>query len=159
MQRNGIIILASVALAAVAIIVAAYIFTHKPEPEGPSAYDQSVERAHEERVACLEGGGTWDQFLGCQHSSVASAAPAVEAPSTSAGGGNGGGGNGGQTIEEFVTENIVDQMLPNLAQQAKFCVGVDQLGYFTALQAFKRGYGAQTPPAQKVFAEAFSRCV
>jgi hypothetical protein len=90
MQRNGIVVLASVALAAVAIIVAAYMFTQEPQPEPLSAGEKFIQQAHEERVTCLEGGGTWvrDPFVGsgtCGHSSVEPAAPAVEAPSTSDG--------------------------------------------------------------------------
>jgi hypothetical protein len=38
MQRKGVVVLATVALAAVAVIVAAYFFTHKPEPEAVDLY-------------------------------------------------------------------------------------------------------------------------
>lgn len=155
-RTTGIVV--SVALLSVAGLVAAYLFTHKPEPEGPSVIDQSIERAHEEKVACLEGGGTWLPGINSCQQRIG------QPPSTASGltggiVGSFGGGSGEQTIGEYLTEQIVDQMLPNMAQQAKFCVTVDQLGYFAALQAFKRGYDAQTPSAQKVFAEAYSRCV
>jgi hypothetical protein len=55
MQRNGVVVLVSVALVAVAGIVAAYLFTHKPQPEPPSAGEEFIQRVHEEKVACLEG--------------------------------------------------------------------------------------------------------
>ena len=87
MQRNGFVVLATVALAAVAMIVAAYLFSHKPKPEASSVFDQTAERWHEERVSCLEGGGIWvhggfDDQGTCGYSSVGAAAQAIDAPST-----------------------------------------------------------------------------
>jgi hypothetical protein len=88
MQRNGVVILASVALAAVAIIVAAYFVTHKPEAE-PKPVDL-YKQAHAAEIACLEGGGSWvagknadgqPSLSGyCEHSEP-TAAPVVASPS------------------------------------------------------------------------------
>jgi hypothetical protein len=88
MQRNGLFVLATAVLAAVAMIVAAYLFSHKPKPKpgASSVFDQTAERWHEERVTCLEGGGIWvhggfDGQGTCGYSSVEAAASAVDAPS------------------------------------------------------------------------------
>ena len=140
MQRIGVIILASVALVAVAIIVAAYMFTHKPEPEVPDL----LQRVHQEKVACLEGGGTWENPGGssfggtCKHPSVESAAPAVGTSSMSA-------------------EQIVDTF--SAADQAKFCSSANQLGFPLALSTWKSEWDAESPPAEQVFEEAYSRCI
>ena len=48
-RTTGIVVMVSVALLSVAILVAAYMFTHKPEPDQSNAA----------RIACYEGGGTW----------------------------------------------------------------------------------------------------
>ena len=39
MQRNGIVALVSVALLTVAVLVAAYFFTHRPQPESVDRYE------------------------------------------------------------------------------------------------------------------------
>jgi phage terminase large subunit-like protein len=85
-RTTGVVVVASMALAAVAIIVTTYLLQHKPEPETSSAFDQKTERWHEERATCLEGGGIWvtGGFVGqgtCGYSSFEAAAAAVEAPS------------------------------------------------------------------------------
>ena len=158
MQRN-VVVLVSVALLSVAGIVAAYMFTHKPEPD-PEPVDL-YEHAHAAEIACLEGGGSWvPGGLGwtmiCEHSEPTTAAPAVEPPSTSDG-----GGSGGKTIGDIAygtAEQVVNKMF-NAAEQQEFCLAVYQLGYAPALSAFRRGWDAPWPPAQQVFTEAFSRCV
>jgi hypothetical protein len=158
MQRNGVVVLVSVALLSAAGIVAAYFFTHKPEPEpGPvDLYEHS--RAAE--IACLEGGGSWNPNAPvwepkCEHSEPTTAAPPVEAPSTSDGGGNGGktiGDLAFGTPEQWVNKNI------NATEQAKFCLILPQVGYDAALRAWQSGWDAPYPPAKKVFNEILSRC-
>jgi hypothetical protein len=147
MQRNGVVLLVSAALVSVAVLVAAYFFTHKPEP---SESDQFWEHQNAAEIACLEGGGTWNRLGGCQHSSVASAAPAVEAPSTSDGGGSGGGR---LTVEEYVDQTW------SVAEQAGFCVAAQGLGYTAALRQWTHGNPVSYPPPKKVFVELFSRCL
>jgi hypothetical protein len=167
MQRNGIVVLVSVALLSVAGIVAAYLFTHKPQPEPLSAGEKAIQQAHEERVACLEGGGSWDPNAplrgepSCQHSEPTTAAPAVEEPSTSDGGGS--GGSGGRTIGEALngTWGTAEQVVNHFtaAERQAFCSLVYQLGYAPALRVFERKWNAPHPPAQEVFDEAVSRCL
>jgi hypothetical protein len=87
-RTTGLVVVVSMALAAVAIIATTYLLPHKPEPQTSStAFDQKTERLHEERAICLEGGGIWvtSGFVGqgtCGYSSFEAAAAAVEAPST-----------------------------------------------------------------------------
>jgi hypothetical protein len=50
----SIVVLVSVALVAMAGLVAAWLFTHKPEPEPMTP----VQHGKTPEVACLEGGGT-----------------------------------------------------------------------------------------------------
>ena len=139
MQRNGILVLLSVALVSVAGIVAAYFFTHKPEPEGPSALDQATERLHEEKVACLEGGGTWHDeawaTVKCEHSEPATA------PSTS------GSGSSAATIAEQVDATY------SIAEQRAFCVSAQGLGYTTTRRIWK------AQGTQDVFDELWARCL
>jgi hypothetical protein len=164
MQRNGVVVLVSVALLSVAGIVAAYFFTHEPEPEPMSAYDRAVQQAHEAKIACIESGGNWTVPVGgtvgsgtCEHSNVEPTAPPVEAPSTS-----GGGGSGGKTAQELFSptaEQIVDEIF-SASEQRGFCSAVEQVGYTAALRAWKRGYDRHTnPSAEEVFIEAFSQCL
>jgi hypothetical protein len=49
MQRNGIVVLVSVALLSVAVLVAAYFFTHRPQPEPVDRY----ERVHAAEIALV----------------------------------------------------------------------------------------------------------
>jgi hypothetical protein len=165
MQRNGIVVLGSVALATVAIIVAAYLFTHKPQPEPLSAGEKYIQQAHEERVACLEGGGSWDPNAplrgepSCQHSEPTTAAPAVEPPSTSDG-----GGSGGKTIQELAygtPEQYVNRQFTP-AELAQFCSIAIQAGFDASLRGWMSGWhvpGTSRSYAKEVFMEAASRCV
>jgi hypothetical protein len=96
-QRTTAIV-AGAAILAVAVIAAAFLFTHKPEPEPTSA--DPFQHARDAEIACLEGGGSWVagknadgiRIMGgyCEHSEPTSATPAGEALSTSDGGGGGG---------------------------------------------------------------------
>jgi hypothetical protein len=154
MQRNGIIALVSVAILSVAGIVAAYMFTHKPQPE-PEPFDP-YEHSRAAEIACLEGGGTWNPNAPvwepkCEHSEPTTAAPAVEAPSTS-----GGGGNGGKTIGEVYAEKWVNKNI-GFAEQQTFCAGIAQLGYLAAQHAFTSGFEPKWL-GKTVFAEIYSRC-
>jgi hypothetical protein len=162
MQRNGVVVLVSVALLSVAGIVAAYFFTHKPEPE-PEPVDL-YEHSRAAEIACLEGGGSWvpgalGGTMTCEHSEPTTAAPPVEAPSTSDG-----GGSGGKTIQEVAygtPEQAVNRMFTP-AEQAQFCSLAIQAGFDAALRAWMSAWdtpGTTRSYAKEVFMEATSRCV
>lgn len=58
------------AVLAMAVIVAAMLL--RPQPTSPAApaapaTPDIFQQFHEERVACYEGGGTWDNLRGCEH--------------------------------------------------------------------------------------------
>jgi hypothetical protein len=121
-QRNGIVVLFSVALLSVAGIVAAYFFTHKPEPE-PGSVEQRIEQEQAAKIACLEGGGTWTPGdLGgsiCEQSEPTQAGPVVASPSPVAPATNGGTGCFGQiTIGDCVAaKNVRKQVYKNTGYQ------------------------------------------
>ena len=98
MRRTTAIALVSVALVSTAAVVGAYFVTHKTEPSQGKDLQQ---RLHEEKIACLDGGGTWtadrnaDGLAGktglCEHSEPTTAAPVVASPSSVAPAEDGGG--------------------------------------------------------------------
>lgn len=98
MRRTTAVGLVSVALVLTAAIVGAYVVTHKTEPSQGKDLQQPL---YEEKIACLEGGGTWtpgrnaDGPAGmtglCEHSEPTTAA-VVASPSSVAPVEDGGGG-------------------------------------------------------------------
>lgn len=101
MRRTTAIALVSVALVSTAAVVAVYFVTHKIESSQRKDLQQ---RLYEEKIACLDGGGTWtagrnadglaDMTGLCEHSEPTTAAPVVASPSSVAPAEeDGGGGN------------------------------------------------------------------
>ena len=55
------------AVLAVAVIVAAMVLRPQPGSPAAPATPDYIQQAHEERVACYEGGGTWNNLTACEH--------------------------------------------------------------------------------------------
>jgi hypothetical protein len=144
MQRTTAFVVGA-AILAVALVGAAFLFTHKPKPEPKSVGEEYAQQRHEAEVACLEGGGSWvpGEFGGttCEHSEP-TAAPATSGGTTS---------GGIQTVEK-TPKQIVDETY-SLAEQRQFCVAAISLGYYEARRMWKG------PQAKAVFDELASRCV
>jgi hypothetical protein len=154
MQRTTAIVV-SVAILAVALIGAAFLFTHKPNPE-PAPVDR-LQHAKDAEIACLEGGGTWNPYAPvwepkCEHSEPTTAAPPVEAPSTSDSGGS--STQPSRSAKEFVGNMTIGEI-------GEFCGAVQQGGYAAGLsRVLQKGLGpSTTPSAEEVYDALLSHCV